>query len=374
MPNKARVFKKMLRITYVFSGAVWSPGGNHRVVFEHANRLAERGHNVNLVFPRVPQVSTLPPADASGLLPLKGAATRIRRLIQPSRPRWFHLNPLVKTLSPIQLSSRTIPIGDAVVATSWHVAHLVAGLPGQHGRPFYLVHHDEGRKYGRDAIDSTLALPMTKIVVSTSTKIALEHLGASDVVLVRNGIDSHLYRPIVNPEQREPGSLLMNWVNKDIKDPEMALAALELVRNQSRNISVTFFGVAKRERALPDWIKYVRNPSNDQLVKDLYNQSAILMCSSKLEGFGFPAAEGMACGCAVATTDCGGVSDSCEHEATALLSRVGDPAALANNLLRLISDDGLRLRLSKEGSRRAATLDWDHSVDELETLFRSPAR
>jgi glycosyltransferase involved in cell wall biosynthesis len=251
---------------------------------------------------------------------------------------------------------------------------LVANLPGQHGRPFYLVHHDEGLKYGRSTIDSTLALPMTKIVVSTSTKTALENRGASDIVLVPNGINSHLYRSIVSPERRQPGSLLMNWVNKDIKDPKMALAALELVRNQARNISVTFFGAAKRDRVIPDWIRYVRKPTNNQLVETIYNQSAILMCSSKLEGFGFPAAEAMACGCAVATTDCGGVRDFCEHESTALLSRVGDPVALANNILRLISDDELRLRLSREGSRRAATLDWDRSVDELETLFRSPAR
>jgi len=87
------------------------------------------------------------------------------------------------------------------------------------------------------------------------------------------------------------------------------------------------------------------------------------------EGWHLPPAEAMACGCAVVSTDIGGVRDYAEHEKTALLSPPGDPEALTKNLLRLLEDDNLRIQLAKAGHKRIQEFTWDRSTDLLEQFL-----
>ena len=117
---------------------------------------------------------------------------------------------------------------------------------------------------------------------------------------------------------------------------------------------------------LPGWIDYRQDPSPGELVSGVYNGSSIYLCPSYLEGFHLPPAEAMACGCAVVSTDIGGVRDYAEHEVTALLSPPRQPEALARNLLRLLEDDGLRVRLAESGNRRIREFTWERSTQLLE--------
>jgi glycosyltransferase involved in cell wall biosynthesis len=55
----------------------------------------------------------------------------------------------------------------------------------------------------------------------------------------------------------------------------------------------------------------------------------------------------MACGCAVATTDCGGNREYAEHEKTVLVSDPDDFESLVNNVLRLLLDEDLRVRIAQ---------------------------
>jgi glycosyltransferase involved in cell wall biosynthesis len=53
----------------------------------------------------------------------------------------------------------------------------------------------------------------------------------------------------------------------------------------------------------------------------------------------------------------------------ALAVPVGDAAALAAAIARLIADEDLRLRLAAEASRRALTQDADHTAALFEALY-----
>ena len=76
------------------------------------------------------------------------------------------------------------------------------------------------------------------------------------------------------------------------------------------NLEATHFGQERqRPKKLPSWIEYHGRVSETELVK-LYNAASVYVCSSAAEGFALPPAESMACGCAVATTDCGGNRDT----------------------------------------------------------------
>ena len=73
----------------------------------------------------------------------------------------------------------------------------------------------------------------------------------------------------------------------------------------------------------------------------------------------------MACGCAVATTDCGGNRDYAEHEKTALVSDPDDFASLVNNVLRLLSDEELRVKIAQAGRDRISRFTWEESTQRL---------
>jgi glycosyltransferase involved in cell wall biosynthesis len=78
----------------------------------------------------------------------------------------------------------------------------------------------------------------------------------------------------------------------------------------------------------------------------------------------------MACGCAVVSTDCGGIREYAEHGVNALLSPPEDPKGLAQNVLRLLDDDNLRVRLAKAGYEKIQEFTWDKAVTRLEEVLR----
>ena len=161
-----------------------------------------------------------------------------------------------------------------------------------------------------------------------------------------------------------PRCISMFFSTAPYKAPGDAVRALEICKGQQPGIQAIVFGTGPRPDRLPPWMEYHQNVPEAELVR-IYNQSSIFICSSLAEGFAFPPAEAMACGCAVVTTDCGGNREYAEHEVTALLSPPRDPEALARNVLRLLDDDSLRRRLARAGYERIQEFTWEKSADLL---------
>ncbi len=91
----------------------------------------------------------------------------------------------------------------------------------------------------------------------------------------------------------------------------------------------------------------------------LYNKAAIFVLPSEIEGFSIPTAEAMACGAAVVATDCGGPREFVEHNVNGLIVPVKDPEAIKDGILKLVTDNKLRVKLARKGNRsiQAYTLD-----------------
>jgi len=146
------------------------------------------------------------------------------------------------------------------------------------------------------------------------------------------------------------------------------LAAFEIARHTIPELHLTLFGIDPAPPNLPSGVEYHHQPPQDKL-NSLYNRAAIFISPSWTEGWGLPPAEALMCGGAIAVTRGGADEAFAIHEQTALVSPIKDPAALAANILRLVRDKELRLRLAKQGHALIQQFTWERSGAALEALM-----
>jgi L-malate glycosyltransferase len=100
-------------------------------------------------------------------------------------------------------------------------------------------------------------------------------------------------------------------------------------------------------------------------------EAAIFLLPSESESFGLAALEAMSCGVPVVASDVGGVPEVVTHGETGLLAPVGDVAAMATHVVRLLEDPALRRRLAHAARRRAETVfPLRPTVARYEALYR----
>ncbi|MGH2806437.1 MAG: glycosyltransferase family 4 protein [Actinomycetota bacterium] len=100
----------------------------------------------------------------------------------------------------------------------------------------------------------------------------------------------------------------------------------------------------------------------------LYAGAAVVCWPSMREGFGFPVLEAMAQGAPVVTST--GTSTEEIAGDAALLVDPKDPAAIADAIRRLLSDEPLARKLSDAGRARAAEFTWDRTAIGLRDVYR----
>jgi glycosyltransferase involved in cell wall biosynthesis len=300
---------------------------------------------------------------------VRRAGRRIVDRFFPPDIDWQTIDPRVRMRYVPNLKPRYVPDADAVFATAWQTAEFVQNLPPGRGERFYLIQHYETWAGSKELVDATWRAPLHKAVISQWLLETGRGLGCEDVQCVSNGIDHEKFR-LLNPISNRAKRVAMMFHPFAWKGSPDGLRALGAVKSQHPGLQAVLFGTPRRSESIPDWIEYYQNPPQRELVRSIYNESSVFVCPSWAEGFGLPPAEAMACGCAVASTDCGGVREFAEHEVTALLSPPRDPEALARNMARLLEDDGLRQRLANAGHERIQNFTWERSTDHLEEFIR----
>lgn len=352
-------------ITFILPTYPWVPVGGYRVVYEYSNELVNRGHNVNIVYPRF----------MSNML-FKGTKEKYRRyfgrirdyMIKP-KVNWQYIDERVNMYYIHEPVSKNIPDADIVFATAWETAEYVNDYPSIKGQKFYLIQHYE-TWCPLNRLNATWKLPMQKIVIARWLYKKGVEIGVPEnqMEYIPNGIDLGKFKLIKDIEQR-PKCVSMLYHKDDWKGSPDGIKALELAKKEYPELKAFLFGTFSPPSTLPKWIKYFKNPAQETLVKEIYNGSSIYLCPSWSEGWHLPPAEAMACGCAVVSTDIDGVKDYAIHNETALLSPPNNPETLAENLLTLLNNDKLRIKLSKAGNKNIQRFTWDNATTKLENLL-----
>jgi glycosyltransferase involved in cell wall biosynthesis len=355
-----------VKITFVLPGYCSTPIGGYKVVYEYANHLARKGNEVTIICLRRLGGSSFLRFLLTFFWLLRHPADLADEIKKPE-VSWYSLHSSVKVVRATDLEARQVPDADAIFATRWTTASLVSECPHDKGAKFYLVQDfppwmdDE-----KHTLAQTWRLPLKKVVISNWLAELVTQAGVpkEDIEVIHDAIDHERFR-VVNSIRGRAKRVVMLYSHQPYKRSDLGLSTLLKCKNAVPNLQASLFGpVRKRPAELPSWIGYHGNVSESDLIK-LYNSASIYLCSSATEGFALPPAEAMACGCAVATTDCGGNREYAEHEKTALVSDPDDCASLVNNVLRLLSDEELRVKIAQAGRDRISEFTWEESTQRL---------
>lgn len=117
--------------------------------------------------------------------------------------------------------------------------------------------------------------------------------------------------------------------------------------------------------AVVEFLGYV---SESRLI-EAYRSADVFVYPSVYEGFGLPVIEAMACGTPVLTSTGGSLPEVAGS--AALLVDPLDPVAIADGIVRLADDEGLRSHLVQEGLARARHFTWPAAAVALSDVYRT---
>jgi glycosyltransferase involved in cell wall biosynthesis len=152
--------------------------------------------------------------------------------------------------------------------------------------------------------------------------------------------------------------------------PDLLAAAPEVVRRVPGAVFV-FVG-HDATGGEPPWLRCL-GPRPNPEVLELYRVADVVVVPSVIpEALSRVILEAMAAGCAVVATRVGGTAELVEHGVSGLLVERGQPAALADAIVRLLQEPALRRGFGAVARQRVAgRFAADRSVSELVAAYES---
>ncbi|HNV47876.1 MAG TPA: glycosyltransferase family 4 protein [Spirochaetota bacterium] len=196
--------------------------------------------------------------------------------------------------------------------------------------------------------------------------------------VVYNGLDSSIFHPLTGVKKKRNQIIFVGNVEDRKKGVAYILKALTLTKHKVHLIVVD--GGAPNRRFVPGWIdrfglndriRFMGKVTNEELVR-LYAESEIALSPSLYEGFGFPAAEAMACELPVIASTGGALPEVVgEHLKTAYIVPTRDPEAIAAGIDTLMDDPALRRRMGKAARARIlTTFTWENATKEMVKVYQ----
>lgn len=219
--------------------------------------------------------------------------------------------------------------------------------------------------------------------------------GAADVVLAVSAASasmlSQAYRladvqvvpnpaPVIPPFERQPAAdgevraaYLGGFANV-AKGGDVLVEALERALPRAPGLRVRLAGPGEpppeaealtRREPRVEWVGWCDAAQKDALLRG----SDVFVIPSRSEGLPMALLEGMAYGLAVVATEAGGIPEVVDPGSDGLLVPTEDPAALAEALAGLVTDEGLRERLAAGALAKARSLDADVVARRLGKIY-----
>ena len=342
--------------------------GGTRVLFEVANRLATRGHEISF--------TSLGRKDAHRWFPLRVKVNYIETTVPIVRRTLPHiLDYALRKTTPWRLDrirnlGLALPDCDISVATSFLTAFAVHR--SGRGTPFYYVQHHEplffNDPYTRRNAQETYYLPLHIITVSSWLKDLMKKKYSKDSKVVLNGVDRKVFFP--RPTTKDAKMKRVVCIGRDLewKGLNDLTQAMKIVHNEYPPVEliiVTQDKLAIGETGFP--YRIVCAPTDEELATQ-YSSSDIFVSPSWYEGFSLPPLEAMSCGTPVVTTRIGPEDYAADGE-NALIVEPRKPKQMAVAILSILNNPNLRDKLVSNGIETAKKLTWDETASKVEAAL-----
>ena len=325
------------RIVYLLYNT--SNNGGNRVVFEHVNRLTDRGYNVSVF------------------------------ALFSKKPTWFSLKTSVRNILSL-ICLRNI---DVIVATFWPTA-FIAFLKNSKKKFYFIQNWEENfyqNKMLKFLVKFSLKLPLRKIVVSKflESKILENNQKERSVFKIGDtGLDRSIFKfhsLKKNGSKIKILSVISSYSR--YKGIDLLILAIGKLKKMHQSYEFTLASAeSKVYSAIFD--TFVSNPSRIELAK-LYQESHILLGTSRTEGFFLPGIEAMACGCLLITTNNGGVLEYAENNKNSIVLEKIDKLWKEDIIEKVIRNKRLYNLLVSNGVRTVRRYSWNTIIRDLENIY-----
>jgi glycosyltransferase involved in cell wall biosynthesis len=251
----------------------------------------------------------------------------------------------------------------------FHAPHYVVPFTSV---PFVVTIHDlihlrnpnpVARLYARQMIGRAIRKSRRVLTVSDSVKreiVSTFSCAEDHVVVTPNGVRTPFseHGPVA-----EGRYFLYVGNDKSHKNVDVLVEAFSKIDNATLVLTgAAFDRFVSRERVV------VSGFVDDAELAALYRGAIALVMPSREEGFGLPALEAMASGCAVITSNAAALI---EITGDAALHVEPNAASLADAMTRIASDEPLRATLASRGIARAKEFTWTRCAELTRGAFRA---
>lgn len=353
-----------MKITFVTGNWV-SLAGGVRVVSIYADRLQKRGHEVFVVCAGKAQPSWQ--KQIKSILQGKG-------FISTQRESPSHFDALEvprKVLDhPAPITDADVPDADVVIACWWETAEWVANLSPVKGAKAYFMQDYGVPGQKLEQIVPTWSYPLHILTISQSiVKLIHEHYPNLPVSLVPNAVDSNIFNVPPRSKQLQPtvGLVYRTQFSKGI---DIAVEAVKIAQNHISDLQLLMFGSKTISPSMirPKNTNYYYQPP-DNKIKDIYASCDAWLFPSRLEGFGLPILEAMACRTPVIGTPAGAAPELIA-KGGGILVKPENPEDMAEAILKVVrlSEDEWQM-MSEAAYQTATSYTWDDATDLFEAAL-----
>lgn len=343
------------------------PNGGYKIIYDYANRLTNENMVLNICY-----ASYFPNVQKGYKYLVKCVLNYLYQQVYRKNVgcKWFNIDNNIKEKYVWKYTVSNIPKADIYIATAVTTAQYAYELKKFYKKKAYYFIQDYETFICNDEqfIADTYKLDMHKIVVSNWLSRLVSRISGQNCEVVVNGFNKQQYYLTIPIQQKKKTMISMLYHERAVKDIPTGLKALEIVKKKIPELTVRMYGVYNPPKNLPQWIHYTQNPTPEQHLQ-INNESAIYLGCSKSEGWGLTVGEAMMCGQAIVCTDNKGYLEMVQNNFNALVSPVGDSQSLADNIIKLITNDDLRYQIAQNGLVSIQKFDIENSYLKFKTII-----
>lgn len=267
-----------------------------------------------------------------------------------------------------------------------------------------LVARDELEREEKERIDAEFQLvsAVDKIIApSQSDQNYLQYLYQADnkdkVVVIPPGVDLDNFKPMDHAAAKahlgiDPHEKIILFCGRiePLKGIDMLLYAMKIMVEKTSNLKVSLWIIGGDVSQPPaQWsselqklekLRHVLKLTSlvhfagqqlQEVLPYYYNAADVVVMPSHYESFGMVAAEAMACGVPIITSNVAGISHLLEGKSPWLLTSVNNPLLLASQMEQLLTDEHKHAQVSQAVYETVQDLTWQNVTRQIINAYEA---